>query len=191
MKKLILISDLHFFHKNIVKYTNRPQEFLEDLDGHNNWLINQINSVVTEDDEVYHLGDFAFSKDIEKIAGILMQLKGSWRMILGNHDNEEILNAACDLCNSRTGSTHKVLGNYHEMTYRKKHIVMFHFPIESWHKKRYGSLCLHGHLHGGKSKERSDNPMENRLDVGIDNSPHNLPFLLDDIIDGKYKHLEF
>ena len=47
-------SDVHFFfHKNIIKYSNRP---FNDVNHMNDSLINNWNSVVGENDTVYSLG---------------------------------------------------------------------------------------------------------------------------------------
>ena len=51
-------SDLHLFHKNIVKFTNRPDMNVED---HIEWIITLWNSQVKLGDTVYHLGDFCFA----------------------------------------------------------------------------------------------------------------------------------
>lgn len=55
--KFWLTSDLHFWHKNICKYCNRPFETIEQM---NKEIINRYNSVVSEDDTVFILGDLGF-----------------------------------------------------------------------------------------------------------------------------------
>ena len=50
-------SDTHFGHENILKFCNRPFSSIED---HDLALINNWNSVIGNDDTVFHLGDFCF-----------------------------------------------------------------------------------------------------------------------------------
>lgn len=57
------ISDTHFFHTNILKFTDkdkkriRPFNSLDEMHEH---MIKQWNYVVKDNDYVYHLGDVTF-----------------------------------------------------------------------------------------------------------------------------------
>lgn len=53
---IYLIADTHFGHANIIKYCNRPYYCVEDM---NNDLIHCWNNIVTNNDKVFILGDFA------------------------------------------------------------------------------------------------------------------------------------
>jgi len=76
------ISDTHFCHGNVIAYENRP---FRDAEHMNQVLIDNWNSVVSDDDEVYHLGDFGLGpKDVLK--DICSRLKGQKFLIIGNHD---------------------------------------------------------------------------------------------------------
>jgi calcineurin-like phosphoesterase family protein len=81
--KVWLISDTHFGHANIIKYTNRPFKDVEEM---NENLIVCWNSLVKKDDIVYHLGDFAMG-GAEKIESLTARLNGRKMLILGNHDS--------------------------------------------------------------------------------------------------------
>lgn len=77
-KNVWCISDTHFYHENIGKYCNRP----------NNWfdlIINNWNKVVNSNDIVLHLGDFSFG-NITHIKSIRERLNGEIYLIRGNHD---------------------------------------------------------------------------------------------------------
>ena len=80
------ISDLHLGHKNILKYDNRPWKTIEDMTI---GVINNWNKVVSQKDDVYILGDFAFQNSYMTpflITDVLSRLNGKKYLILGNHD---------------------------------------------------------------------------------------------------------
>lgn len=77
-------ADTHFWHKNVLKYCDRP---FHDIEHMNNTIINNWNEIVSKDDNVYIVGDFAFS-GITKQKDILSQLNGTKRLVRGNHDYE-------------------------------------------------------------------------------------------------------
>lgn len=81
MKKF-LISDTHFFHGNIIKYENRP---FKDIESMNEEIIKRWNSVVTNNDVVYHLGDVSFS-GADNTRRIISRLNGKKFLVMGNHD---------------------------------------------------------------------------------------------------------
>ena len=54
---VFVTSDLHFGHKNIIKYENRPFKDVEEMDQK---LIENWNNKVGKDDTVYILGDFSW-----------------------------------------------------------------------------------------------------------------------------------
>ena len=84
--KIFLIGDLHWGHRNIIKYCNRP---FSDVEHMNEQLIKNWNSVVSKNDIVYVVGDFALCAK-SKIIEIGNQLNGRKRLILGNHDGASI-----------------------------------------------------------------------------------------------------
>lgn len=78
-----VISDTHFFHSKIIEYTNRPFESVEHM---NKVLVRNWNELISQDDIVYHLGDFAMGK--ENVAELVQQLNGKIILIVGNHDRK-------------------------------------------------------------------------------------------------------
>lgn len=82
MQKIYVTSDLHFGHKNIIKFENRPYKDVEEM---TEGLINNWNSVVTANDLVYILGDFSFMGK-RKTEEVLKRLRGKKILIKGNHD---------------------------------------------------------------------------------------------------------
>lgn len=154
-------SDLHFGHKNIIKYTQR-QNFVSRVDEMNDWIIQQWNSYVKENDSVYHLGDFTLSKNIDLIKSWVSRLNGRLIFLNGNHD----------VWLRKYPEGELSFFGYKEfslldtaITGKKKHVVMFHFPIEHWHWQHSGAWHLHGHCHGSIDVV---NEKLYRLDVGWD-----------------------
>lgn len=155
-------SDLHFGHAKVIEYCNRPYK---DAQHMNEILIQNWNSVVKPDDEVYHLGDFAFLKDSD-IDKITCRLNGKIHGIWGNHDK------------GRNLTNHGFVSMYEfaELRLAKDIIVkMCHFPYTGDHddKDRYPHLrpiksdnkwLLHGHVHGLWQVM----PQERMINVGCD-----------------------
>lgn len=70
---IYFISDTHFCHSNIIKYCDRP---FKDVKEMNETIINNWNNIVTNEDIVYHLGDFCLSTD-DEIKNIFNRLNGT------------------------------------------------------------------------------------------------------------------
>ena len=84
--KIFFIGDMHFMHRNIIKYCNRPFKDVADMTEK---LIKNWNSIVGKNDIVYVVGDFALCGK-QKIIEIGNRLNGHKRLILGNHDGASI-----------------------------------------------------------------------------------------------------
>ena len=79
---IFFTSDHHIGHSKILEYCQRP---FKDLDEMHLEIIRRWNSVLTDEDTVYHLGDLALcAKTIWQ--PITQQLKGHKILIKGNHD---------------------------------------------------------------------------------------------------------
>ena len=79
-----VVSDTHLFHDKLLGFMHRPYK---DMDEMVRSFISEWNSLVkSEDDTVYHLGDFALGTDLNAIAEVIKQLNGRMYLILGNHD---------------------------------------------------------------------------------------------------------
>ena len=91
-QKIFFTSDTHFNHSNIChgvsKWANertcRPYQSLEEM---NKSIVDNINSIVGEDDILFHLGDWSFGGK-EQIWEFRKQIKcKNIHLILGNHDH--------------------------------------------------------------------------------------------------------
>ena len=155
MKKFT--SDLHCHHKRIVEFTNRGTETT--TEDHDDWLVKIWNRDVTNQDEIYHTGDLSFASKYSDLADFISKLNGNITLIKGNHDKTEFLNRlkGDGLINNWY--------DYKEIKIGDHPVVLFHYPITSWHKQGYGSWHLHGHCHGNLQ-----NPQGKMMDVGLDSS---------------------
>ena len=135
-------SDTHFFHENIIKYSNRP---FNDAIEMNHVLINNWNSRVKPDDIIYHLGDFSFGS-ADGTKKVLDRLQGRIFFARGNHD--KVFEKNKHLCDR-----FEDVRDYYELKFQKKngeggHLVMCHYAMLVWNKSHRGSYMLHGHSHG-------------------------------------------
>ena len=82
---IFFTSDLHLSHQ--ADFIWRPRGFANQKEM-NEALVENWNSVVKPEDEVYHLGDFALN-DIDAAIPYINRLNGTIRWILGNHDSKK------------------------------------------------------------------------------------------------------
>lgn len=171
-------SDLHFFHKNVIKFCNRPYNTVEEM---NEGIIKNFNSVIQPNDTLYLLGDISFSNAV-KAVDVLNRLNGHKHLIIGNHDTKLVKDI-------RVMEVFSSISHYKEMKVGKSNVVMMHYPIYSWNRKHYGSIHLFGHLHGNNV----DLGEGRYKDVGVDTNnmmPYNLYNLVEEMERKPYKHKE-
>ena len=173
-KNIFFISDLHFQHKNILKYDNRPFSTVDEMDES---LILNWNNKVQKNDIVFYIGDFAFCKP-EKSKEIAHRLNGKIHFILGNHDN---LRDIQSLNRFETINDYFLLSIKEEELDRKwQEIAMMHYPIFSWDKEHHGSFHLHGHCHQSLVETNPEFYKRKVLDVGC-NGHNYTPLSYDEI----------
>lgn len=80
-----VVSDTHFSHKNIAKYTGRPFDNSETTEAMNEALKDNWNNTVAEDEKVLALGDMALG-NLEQSLQIFSELNGEKLLVPGNHD---------------------------------------------------------------------------------------------------------
>ena len=136
MGNVILISDTHFGHSNILKFKvegnpARPFSSTKEMDE---FMIDAWNSRVAKDDLVYHLGDFAFASK-GYILNIASKLNGRKRLIVGNHDDIKFL-AKADIFQ-------KI---YYWKRFNEHKIIATHVPLHVGSIPS-GYINVHGHLH--------------------------------------------
>lgn len=142
-------SDTHFFHKNIIEYSKRPYDSVEEM---NEKLILNWNSVVQPTDTVYHLGDFGFAPKV-KLESVFNRLNGQKFLLRGNHDDD-----AEKLGWGWVKERYELYVREPE----KQMIVLSHYAHKVWNKSHHGSIMLFGHSHGSLQGDSQS------LDVGVD-----------------------
>lgn len=151
-----ITSDTHFGHANILKYCNRS---FANIEEHDNALINAWNSVVKQDDEVFHLGDFTLA-GTEFAEKMLRRLNGRMFLLLNrwHHDKRWIYGVDDTIFDFMPSI---VVMDINDIK-NSMPIVMCHYPLEVWDRKHYGAIHFHGHSHGFLRR------IHNRLDIGVD-----------------------
>lgn len=118
-------SDLHFGHKNVIKFDHRP---FADEDEMDNVMIELWNGSVRDDDHIYIVGDFCY-RNKNTGAWYLKQLKGHKHLIIGNHDKRMLK----DKNNIKYfESIDDILTVKDEYEGKSISITLFHYPIAEW-----------------------------------------------------------
>lgn len=170
-------SDLHFYHKNIIKYSPSFRDF-KDTDEMNEKLIELWNSVVTPEDTVYNLGDLSMAANTKKVIEVAKRLNGKHFLILGNHDypikseKEKLMEMVKDDGNK----LFEDIRDYKFLTFPGVQIALSHYPMAGWEGQQHGAVMLHGHLH-----DYITNVKGKILNVGFD--LHGKLLSLDDVVD--------
>lgn len=136
MGQTFFISDLHFGHKNILSYDDRP--FL-DIETHDRALIDKWNDAVGIDDEVWILGDISWY-GVSKTVEILKQLNGIKKLCIGNHDKALLKSADFR-------AQFAEITNYKEIKSGDTGLVLCHYPIPCFNNHYSGWVHLYGHVH--------------------------------------------
>ena len=138
------ISDLHFGHRNIARYDNRPWQDTATMERE---MIALWNKTVSTSDMVYILGDVVWSNKYEEWVRILSQLNGFKFIIKGNHDKTEIL----DRLKKEgyiTGWSHQEIVHDHESNGKDRYVVLNHSPMPFFVNMHHDNTYhLYGHVH--------------------------------------------
>lgn len=137
------ISDLHIGDKKIFELCNRPFKSLEEYE---NYLIKSWNSKVTENDDVYVLGDLANGSP-KAVKEFFSKVRGRKHLILGNHDENYV---------TEYSSTNSFVSiqrlRYIDDNGRK--VCVCHYPLMDWFSGNELIYHVYGHIH---NKNASNN----------------------------------
>ena len=164
-KRVFFTSDTHFFHANVISFSDRPFDTVEQM---NKMLIENWNRVVRKNDVVFHLGDFVFGGK-KHWNSILDQLNGKIYLVLGNHD----------LANFKTSLVERFEQVALEMyaIIDGQHIRLSHEPFLCYGGSNHNTWQLFGHVHsrenhGGRYADRLSMLLPLQYDVGVDNNDY-------------------
>ena len=157
-------ADHHFYHTKILDYCQRPFASVEEM---NESLIESWNSVVSEGDTVYHLGDFGLA-GVGKLAAIKRRLNGSIVLIRGNHDT-----CSKTAYVERLGFLDVLESMEYEVKNSDRKLYLCHYPADNsgmyddrFSDRRpiipHGSWLIHGHVH---TAWRID---KRQINIGVD-----------------------
>ena len=154
-------ADTHFGHGGALGRFKRPFASVADMDAA---LIARWNDCVGGDDEVWHLGDFAYRVPAARLTDILVRLNGVKHLVTGNNDgtDTEALNGWASV------------QAYREMELAGVRLVLCHYPFRTWNGMYKGAYNLHGHSHGQLAG------LTRQVDVGVDVWDYR-PITLDEI----------
>lgn len=146
--RVLWISDLHLFHKNIIGFVGRERRPFDSMEDMNDVLVANILNTVQPDDILIFVGDITFEKvepdgTFPLTNEILRDIwsRCAWTVnILGNHDvnkQMQIMNLHFD----------EVLPSL-TLDYRGRSIFVSHYPVGlDVLDTQLGSLNVHGHTH--------------------------------------------
>lgn len=161
-RRTFIISDLHFFHTNIIKYCDRPFKDIEEM---NKVLIDNWNSIVEKDDLIVVVGDFVFGST-DNLEYITNSLNGRILLVRGNHDRHSVTKYARFGIEVRNN----VLFGHKGVRYLIKHR-----PVHNHDSFDY-EILVHGHTHS----------IHKYSDVGINTSVEALdykPILFSELVE--------
>lgn len=131
------ISDIHFGHKNIIRLCDRPFSSVSEM---NSEIIKKWNSIVTDADRVFVVGD-VFLCPLLEVKSYMKELNGYKILIKGNHDLSKsmMLEAGFD-------EYHK---SYDYTMPDGRVALLKHYPVPDCLLDMY-DLMIHGHIHISK-----------------------------------------
>lgn len=167
--KVWITSDTHYGHTNICRGTTnwrtkdgqipivQTRDF-SSLELMNEAIVNNINSVVGENDVLINVGDWSFGgfENIEIFRNLII-CKNIYN-VNGNHDHHLVKNK--ENCQMLFKGVYDIL----TLEYGKDVIEILHYPMLSWNSLNKGRIHLHGHCHLPNDKKI----FGRRMDIGID-----------------------
>jgi calcineurin-like phosphoesterase family protein len=155
-------SDLHYSHKNIIRYCNRPFVDVEEM---REQLIDRYNSVIGHNDRVLFIGDIFFC-GFDDAKQIMRRLGGIKYLIRGNHDknftDKQLLHLGFEA----------VYPSYYQTWFGNSRVWYSHYPYAGYSADaRYldrrppndDAVIVHGHTH-----EKTKLTNNNTVHIGVD-----------------------
>lgn len=131
------------------------------------------NSKVSEDDHVYHLGDFMLGNyKYTRFVEMVKSFGGKWHFVLGNHDSHSIAKWKEQLLADKDNNIVEI-DNYIRLRHNNIFFIMFHYEIKYWDKRNWRTLKHRNfdaayHLFGHSHSDTNRVYERDSVDVGID-----------------------
>lgn len=164
-------SDWHFNHKNItgpkVSSWDKGYRDFDSIQEMNDTIINNLNSKIAANDQLFFLGDFAFG-DKKQIPALRDRINcNNIFLIAGNHD---------EVLMKEYQSYFNWCRYYYELRVAKQLIVNFHYPLITWKHGQsesdsedfspiYEDCEIHRGFHVWLSLKSAKEHLANRLDM--------------------------
>jgi len=180
-------SDLHLNHNKEFLYVKRG---FNNIEEHNETVLNNINTLVKPDDILFSLGDFCLTTPEDKFEELISRINcKNIYLIWGNHPNpikkiyyreiEKQYGPDIDVYPYRYKNI--VFVGYHlECIIQGKYVVLNHFPIEVWENMKDGAYMLCGHSHYSLGRTRKESTDGLTLDCGWEG--HNSIYNFNEIV---------
>lgn len=173
MSDVLITSDEHYGHHNIIEYCNRP---FTSTDHMRETLIERHNKKVPNKKSylTIHIGDlFWNSVPEEEAIRTIDRLHGHHAFIYGNHDElmekSPALRAKFDWVLGKNKDS-----GIQTIYFDKTKIILCHFAMRVWERSHKGSWHLYGHSH------QELPPLGKSFDVGVEG--HNYePWTLEEV----------
>ena len=163
--RVMVISDTHFWHDNIVRYHNRPW-------NHTELMIARWREAVSDDDIVLHCGDIVHGISSGILERCFPDLPPARKFLVpGNHDTTTRIPIFLK-------HGWQIFDPF-ETRYQGVRLIFTHEPLEDVPP---GAINVHGHLHSNPA------PTHRHLNVSVehlDYRPQRLVWLLDQRLGGQ------
>lgn len=137
MSKIFLTSDTHFGHDR--DFIWKPRGF-SNVHEMNEEIVRRWNSIVIEDDIVYHLGDIMLGDDSVGLS-YLKQLNGMIYIAFGNHDTSKRIHLYKQCHNVMDVQMGFRIKN------KKKTCILTHYPTVTANGEDTRTINFFGHTH--------------------------------------------
>ncbi len=142
--QIFFTSDTHFDDEYAIPYFNRPFKSVDEM---NAVMVETWNRLVTDDDTVYHLGDFTL-ENIHHFRKWASQLNGHIKILPGSHDHPWLKDFMED-------KKVQVIAPLVSLEFPElvaglspQVIVLCHYSMQVWDRSNRGAWHLFGHSHG-------------------------------------------
>jgi calcineurin-like phosphoesterase family protein len=156
--------------------SKRPFNSIDEMD---NTILKNINSIVTNNDDLYLDGDICYKSGKDPIE-YLRKMNGKKHLIIGNHDGKILNSPECRKCFVEID---KILTTKDKVKGTDKMIVLCHYPMVEWDGFFRGSIHLYGHIHNNTQNQAYKilKTIDNAYNVGADILEF-MPRTLEDVI---------